>query len=52
MCLLSPRLTVIGFCRPISLIELAKSHLAGVGEDGRAVALNMLVEPDAGAGLA
>src|SRR5262249_42480885 len=26
-------------------------HLAGVGEDGRAVALDMLVEPDAGAGL-
>src|SRR5262245_52070286 len=28
-----------------------QAHLAGVGEDGRAVALNMLVEPDAGAGL-
>src|SRR6516225_7583069 len=28
-----------------------ESHLAGVGEDGRAVALDMLVEPDAGAGL-
>src|SRR5262249_26466656 len=28
-----------------------KPHLAGVGADGRAVALNMLVEPDAGAGL-
>jgi hypothetical protein len=26
-------------------------HLAGMGEDGRAVALDMLVEPDAGAGL-
>src|SRR5262249_2067054 len=28
-----------------------ESHLAGVGEDGRAVALDMLVKPDAGAGL-
>ena len=28
-----------------------ESHLAGVGEDSRAVALDMLVEPDAGAGL-
>src|SRR5262249_24950068 len=28
-----------------------ESHLAGVGEDGRAVALDMLVEPDAGASL-
>src|SRR6516165_2752219 len=26
-------------------------HLAGMGENGRAVALDMLVEPDAGAGL-
>jgi hypothetical protein len=26
-------------------------HLAGVGEDSRAIALDMLVEPDAGAGL-
>jgi hypothetical protein len=25
-------------------------HLAGVGEDGRAIALDVLVEPDAGAG--
>ena len=29
-----------------------ESHLAGVGEDGRAVALDVFVEPDAGAGLA
>ena len=28
-----------------------KPHLAGMGEDGRAVALDMLIEPDAGAGL-
>ena len=28
-----------------------ESHLAGVGEDGRAVALDVFVEPDAGAGL-
>src|SRR5689334_21008429 len=28
-----------------------QSHLARIGEDGRAVALDMLVEPDAGAGL-
>src|SRR5215831_14045845 len=28
-----------------------EAHLAGMGEDGRAVALGMLVEPDAGAGL-
>ena len=26
-------------------------HLAGMGEDGRAVAFNMLVEPDAGTRL-
>jgi len=26
-------------------------HLAGMGEDGRAVAFDMLIEPDAGAGL-
>src|SRR6516225_2670582 len=31
--------------------DALKTHLAGVGEDGRAVALDMLVEPDAGAGL-
>jgi hypothetical protein len=29
-----------------------EAELAGMGEDGRAVALDMLVEPDAGAGLA
>src|SRR5262249_61000262 len=28
-----------------------EAHLAGMGEEGRAVALDMLVEPDAGAGL-
>src|SRR5262249_22186185 len=28
-----------------------EANLAGMGEDGRAVALDMLVEPDAGAGL-
>src|SRR6516164_1381085 len=28
-----------------------KPHLAGMGEDGRAVALDMLIEPNAGAGL-
>src|SRR5215831_16704063 len=28
-----------------------ETKLAGIGEDGRAVALHMLVEPDAGAGL-
>jgi hypothetical protein len=28
-----------------------EAKLAGVGEDGRAVALDMLIEPDAGAGL-
>jgi hypothetical protein len=28
-----------------------EAHLAGMGEDGRAVALDMLVEPDAGARL-
>ena len=28
-----------------------EAKLAGVGEDGRAVALDMLVEPDAGTGL-
>ena len=28
-----------------------ESHLAGVGEDGRAVAFHVFVEPDAGAGL-
>src|SRR5262249_35819086 len=28
-----------------------QAKLAGMGEDGRAVALDMLVEPDAGAGL-
>jgi hypothetical protein len=28
-----------------------KPHLAGMGEDGRAVPLHMLIEPDAGAGL-
>src|SRR5262245_41105025 len=28
-----------------------EAYLAGVGEDGRAVALDMLVEPDASAGL-
>ena len=28
-----------------------KPHLAGMGEDGRAVALDVLVEPDAGSGL-
>src|SRR5215813_3996318 len=31
--------------------DALKTHLAGVGEDGRAVALDMLVEPDAGTGL-
>ena len=28
-----------------------ESHLAGIGEDGRAVALDMLIEPNAEAGL-
>src|SRR5215831_16316 len=28
-----------------------EAELAGMGEDGRAVALHVLVEPDAGAGL-
>jgi hypothetical protein len=28
-----------------------KPHLAGKGKDGRAIAFDMLVEPDAGAGL-
>ena len=28
-----------------------ETKLAGIGEDGRAVALHMLVEPNAGAGL-
>jgi hypothetical protein len=27
-----------------------EAHLAGMGENGRAVALDMLIEPDAGAG--
>src|SRR5262249_20416748 len=31
--------------------DALKTHLAGMGEDGRAVALDMLTEPDAGAGL-
>ena len=31
--------------------DIFKPHLAGVGEDGRAVAFDMLVEPDTGAGL-
>ena len=28
-----------------------ESHLAGMGKDGRAIALDMLIEPDAGASL-
>ena len=31
--------------------DALKTHLAGVVEDGRAIALDMLVEPDARAGL-
>ena len=31
--------------------DALKPHFAGVGEDGRPVAFDMLVEPDAGAGL-
>jgi len=31
--------------------DALKTHLAGVGEDGRAVALHVFVESDAGAGL-
>ena len=30
---------------------IPSSHLAGMGEDGRAVALDMLIEPDAGPSL-
>ena len=45
--------------RPAGTVGRAKAlrydafepELAGVGEDGRAVALGMLIEPDAGAGL-
>ena len=31
--------------------DALKTHLAGMGEDGRAVALDMLIEPDACVGL-
>jgi hypothetical protein len=34
-----------------SLLPRFETMLAGMGEDGRAVAFQMLVEPDAGLGL-
>ena len=36
---------------PVIDTNAFESHLAGVGEDGRAVVLDMLVAPDAGLGL-